>query len=119
MTQGGRGWFGNGRRGCDYQFAGQFGNWVVGIFGGRPMDQHQGQFQLTAPAAPRPRLFQRSQKLDSTWAVGGRIGYCALPGLLTYFNGGWTEAHFSGVNYYRCQRIHWPTPVVSLGTAHP
>jgi outer membrane immunogenic protein len=31
--------------------------------------------------------------------VGGRIGYVALPGLLTYFNGGFTEAHFTTINY--------------------
>ena len=36
---------------------------------------------------------------DYSWAVGGRIGFVALPGLLTYFNGGYTQGHFKGVNY--------------------
>ena len=38
-------------------------------------------------------------KNDYSWAVGARIGYVALPGLLTYFNAGYTEAHFEGSSF--------------------
>jgi Domain of unknown function (DUF6894) len=42
----------------------------------------------------RFRRYLHPHKLDRTWAVGGRIGYVALPGFLTYVNGGYTEARF-------------------------
>jgi outer membrane immunogenic protein len=34
------------------------------------------------------------EKMSSAWAVGGRIGWVALPSLLVYFSGGYTEATF-------------------------
>ena len=35
----------------------------------------------------------------STWAVGGRAGVLVTPRFLTYFDGGFTQARFDGVNY--------------------
>ena len=35
------------------------------------------------------------EKLSSQWAVGGRIGGLVFPQLLTYFSGGYTEAHLA------------------------
>ena len=115
----GRGWLGKVGAGADYQFAGPFGNWVVGIFGDAQWTGIKGNSSFTCPGGcSGPDGFNGSQKLDSTWAVGGRIGYVALPGLLTYWNGGWTEAHFSGVNYFDASGL-LPTPVVSLGSRTP
>jgi outer membrane immunogenic protein len=39
-----------------------------------------------------------TEKLSSTWAVGGRIGWLVSPNLLTYFSGGYTESTFDRVN---------------------
>ena len=36
---------------------------------------------------------------SSTWAVGGRAGVLVTPRFLTYFDGGYTQARFDGVNY--------------------
>jgi outer membrane immunogenic protein len=39
-------------------------------------------------------------KETSAWYVGGRIGYLVTPNLLTYFDGGYTQTHFDGINYF-------------------
>jgi len=36
-----------------------------------------------------------SQKQDSQWSIGGRVGYLVLPQLLTYVSGGYTQAHWT------------------------
>jgi outer membrane immunogenic protein len=40
------------------------------------------------------------EKVDSQWAVGGRIGWLMSPNLLTYFSGGYTEATLSGTGNF-------------------
>ena len=40
-----------------------------------------------------------SERESSTWAVGGRAGVMVTPRFLTYFDGGYTQARFDGVNY--------------------
>ena len=40
-----------------------------------------------------------TEKESSTWAVGGRAGVLVTPRFLTYFDGGYTQARFDGVNY--------------------
>jgi len=40
------------------------------------------------------------EKVDSQWAVGGRIGWLVNPNTLTYFSGGYTEATLTGVGNY-------------------
>ncbi len=35
----------------------------------------------------------------SAWAVGGRLGYTLTPTILTYVNGGYTQARFDGINF--------------------
>jgi outer membrane immunogenic protein len=89
---GGRGWTGRAQGGCDYQFGMGTWNLVVGLFGdydftdvsGRPTEPFFGAYGI--------------EKQSSQWAVGGRIGWLATPQLLTYFSGGYTEAHFDAVN---------------------
>ena len=34
-----------------------------------------------------------------TWAAGARAGFLVTPKFLTYFDGGYTQANFSRVNF--------------------
>ena len=81
--------------GCDYQFAGPWGNWVVGITGDYTFSDVKGD-HLGAPNTTSIG----SLKNDWSWAVGGRIGYLVNPTFLTYFGAGYTETHFNGATYY-------------------
>jgi outer membrane immunogenic protein len=82
-TLGGRGWFGTGQVGCDYQVMPSI---VIGAFG----DYNFGSIKGTT--------FSVDEKLSSSWAAGGRIGWVALPNLLAYVSGGYTEARFDQIN---------------------
>jgi outer membrane immunogenic protein len=86
-TAGGRGWFGTVQGGCDYQFA---PNWVVGAFA----DYDFGSLKGT----PTVLGFYGEEKLSSSWAAGGRVGYVVMPQLLAYFSGGYTQAYFDQLN---------------------
>jgi outer membrane immunogenic protein len=82
-TLGGRGWFGTGQVGCDYQVMPSI---VIGAFGDydfASIKGHVGPFDET---------------LSWSWAAGGRIGWLALPNLLAYVSGGYTQAHFDQFN---------------------
>ena len=98
---GGRGWLGKVGIGADYQFAGPFGSWVVGAFADAQFSDIKGNYSVNCPlTCPGPfGGFVGQLKNDWSWAAGGRLGYVALPGLLTYVNGGFTEANFKQVNY--------------------
>ncbi len=92
---GGKGWMGQVGGGCDYQFAGPMGNWVVGILADYTFSDVKGD-HIGAPATLSVgRLTQ-----DDSWAVGGRIGYLVNPNFLSYFNGGYTETHFKSTTYF-------------------
>jgi len=86
-TAGGRGWFGSVEGGCDYQFA---PNWVVGASANYDFGSLKG--------TPTVNGFYGEEKLSSSWAAGGRIGYVVMPQLLAYFSGGYTQAHFDQLN---------------------
>jgi outer membrane immunogenic protein len=92
-TTGGRGWFGTGQVGCDYQFA---PNWVLGAFGDYNFGSLKGDLATLTGAGV---AIVGSEKMKSKWAAGGRLGYVVLPNLLGYVSGGWTEAHFNQVNF--------------------
>ena len=85
ITLGGRGWFGTGQVGCDYQVMpsiviGAFGDWNFGSIKG-------GSIFSTV-----------DEKMSWSWAAGGRIGWVALPNLLAYVSGGYTEAHVDQID---------------------
>ncbi len=40
-----------------------------------------------------------NERESSTWAAGARLGVLIAPRVLTYFDGGWTQARFDQVNY--------------------
>jgi outer membrane immunogenic protein len=93
QSNGGNGWFGQGQAGCDYQFtAPYFGvQTVIGAFGDYEGGSIQGSNSFPGVTG--------QEKETSTWAVGGRAGVLVTPRFLTYFDGGFTQAHFNGVNY--------------------
>lgn len=95
VINGGKGWFGQGQGGCDYQFNMPLGTWnipvVIGAFG----DWEGGSIQGTQSTVTGVG----SENESSTWAVGGRAGYLVSPRFLTYFDGGFTQARFDQINY--------------------
>ena len=92
-TTGGRGWIGQAQVGCDYQFAGPLGNWVIGAFGDYNFQSVRGDHLGPDTIKVGPL------KQDSAWAVGGRVGYLVTPSFLSYVSGGYTETHFKQVDY--------------------
>jgi outer membrane immunogenic protein len=40
-----------------------------------------------------------NEKMNGQWAVGGRIGWVALPNLMTFVSGGYTQAHFDATTF--------------------
>ena len=118
---GGKGWLAKIGVGADYQFAGPYGNWVVGAFADTDWSNISGQYSFNTSNAPGGLISASSLtgrfRNDYSWAVGGRLGYVALPGLLTYFNGGYTQAHFEGNSFFNTDAPAAPLLTgISLGT---
>ena len=96
-----KGWLGKVGVGYDYQFAGPMGNWVIGAFADATDGNVSGRNNFTCPGAcfgPTQGYYGAIQN-DWSWAVGGRVGFVALPSLLTYFNAGYTQADIKGTSY--------------------
>jgi outer membrane immunogenic protein len=87
---GGRGWFGTVQVGCDYQIG---SNIVIGAFADYDFSGIKGDMSIASAD-----LVGR-EKLKSSWAVGGRIGWLPFQQLLVFVSGGYTQARFSDVNY--------------------
>ncbi len=106
---GGKGWLGKVGVGGDYQFAGPFGSWVVGAFADWDWSNISGQYSFNTAGVPGALIgasnLTGTFRNDQSWAVGARIGFIALPGLLTYFNGGYTQAHFEGTSFFNTSAI--------------
>jgi outer membrane immunogenic protein len=96
LTQGGRGWLATVQGGCDYQFAGT--GFVIGAFADADWTNIRGDHTGDTPGLVGLAATD-TQTLNWQWAVGGRLGYEVLPGLLTFVSGGYTEANFSGATY--------------------
>jgi outer membrane immunogenic protein len=97
FDQGGRGYIGTLQAGCDYQFPIGSHQFVVGAFGDYNFSDIRGDF--TGNGA-RVGLDSGQEKIDWYWAIGGRVGWLVNPQTLTYFSGGYTEAHRTGVGNY-------------------
>jgi outer membrane immunogenic protein len=95
QRQGGRGWLGTIGGGFDYQLHSGL-PWVFptvfGAFADFDFASLKGTIQDQFP------FFAGETKLDRAWSVGGRAGWVVTPGTMSYVNGGWTEAHFTGAN---------------------
>jgi outer membrane immunogenic protein len=92
-TSGGRGWLATGQVGCDYQFNDR---WVVGVFGDFDWTNTRGDYATSIAGTSIPLV--GTLKQTWAWGAGARVGYLVTPSLLTYFNGGFTQAHFDAVN---------------------
>ena len=89
QVQGGKGYLGVVGAGYDWQFA---PTWVAGVFGDFDISSLKGTIQDQDPR------FAGSIKQTSAWAVGPRVGWLPSPQTMTYVNGGYTGARFSGTN---------------------
>lgn len=88
-TEGGRGGLGTISAGYDYQLAKRI---VGGVFADVDLANIKGIWQDEA-------AFVSGTLNESTaWAVGARIGWLVTPQILSYFDGGFTQARFDGVN---------------------
>lgn len=92
-TNGGSGGFGQGQVGCDYQFTAPVLNAgvVAGVFADYEGGNISGDTDFPGVVG--------SYKESGAWAVGGRVGLLVAPRILTYVDGGYTQAHFDGVSY--------------------
>ena len=92
-TSGSDGWLATAGVGCDYQFSGR---WVVGAFADGTWSDIKGDhaWRVFGPG----ETFVGENKMDWSWAAGGRIGYLVNPSFLTYFNAGYTQAHTEAYN---------------------
>ncbi|MBV9531881.1 MAG: porin family protein [Bradyrhizobium sp.] len=90
QRQGGSGWFGTAGLGYDWQLN---NNWVFGIFGDGQFGSLRGTIQ--DPLAD----ISGTIKLQDSWAAGVRLGWLVAPNALSYVNGGYSGAHFSGVSF--------------------
>ena len=102
---GGRGWLAGGGGGCDYQFGfggggGIFGTgqFVIGFLADYYWSDMRGNRNSVTPFLGN--FFSAQEKVDSQWAVGGRIGWLVNPQTLTYFSGGYTEATLTGTGNF-------------------
>jgi outer membrane immunogenic protein len=100
ITDGGRGWLGRFGAGCDYQFK-VLNNWnvVAGLFGDYDAADIHGSFTGAFPLGTFPlgTPLTGEQKERSAWAVGPRIGFLVTPTVLTYWDGGYTQASFNSI----------------------
>jgi len=87
--EGGHGYFGTVGAGYDWQFG---GSWVAGIFGDGQFGSIKGTL-LDAAFANAGDI-----KLRTSAAAGVRVGYLVAPNVLSYVNGGYSYAEFSGSN---------------------
>jgi outer membrane immunogenic protein len=86
----GRGWFGTVQVGCDYQIG---SNIVIGAFGDYDFSGIKGDMTVSAQA------WVGEEKLKSSWAAGGRIGWLPFQQLLVFVSGGYTQARFGQVDF--------------------
>jgi outer membrane immunogenic protein len=90
-SSGAEGWLGRVGGGCDYQFASRF---VVGAFADYDFADLHGT------ALGSLGRFIGDTKESASWAAGGRVGYLITPSLLTYIDGGYTEARSDAVSLF-------------------
>lgn len=92
---GGRGWFGTVQIGCDFQFG---SNIVIGAFADYDWSDIDG---VMTPGAFGGGGVRGNEKLKSSWAAGGRIGWLPFQSqqLLVFVSGGYTQASFDAVGF--------------------
>lgn len=93
QTDGGSGWFGQGQGGCDYQIIAPVFNVpaVIGLFGDYAGGDIDGRSAFPGVVG--------GERESGAWSVGARAGVLITPRILTFFDGGFTQAHFNAVSY--------------------
>ena len=92
QRQGGRGWLGTLGGGFDYQLQQINPHMVVGAFADVDFSSLSGTIQDQNP------FFAGTLKEDWAWSAGARAGWLVTPAILTYVNGGFTQAHFTSAS---------------------
>jgi outer membrane immunogenic protein len=87
QNAGGRGWLGVVTAGYDYQFNDKI---VAGVLADFDFGSIEGNVEDPGP------FWVATTRETAAWTVGARAGWLLTPTALTYVNGGWTQAHFSG-----------------------
>jgi outer membrane immunogenic protein len=99
-NNGGRGFFGMADIGYDYQF--NIGGWnlVAGVLADYDFGNMKGteNFQVLNGFAGVNASITGVEKEKSFWDAGARIGWLITPDILSYFSGGYSNAHFDGMN---------------------
>ena len=97
INNSGKGWYGVGQTGCDYQTSLPLGsfwspNIVIGAFADYGWGGNSVRGTFSSP------LTMGGKSMPWTWAAGARAGFLVTPKFLSYFDGGFTQANFSSVN---------------------
>ena len=97
-NNGARGWLGMADVGYDYQF--NIGGWnlVAGVLADYNFGNMTGTSNFTAAPGAGFTTLTGVEKEKSFWDAGGRIGWLITPDILSYFSGGYSSAHFDGMN---------------------
>jgi len=98
-NNGGRGFLGMADVGYDYQFNVAGWNLVAGVFGDFNFGDLKGTSNFQAASGPGLATTLTGVEKEKTfWDAGGRIGWLITPDILSYFSGGYSQAHFDGIN---------------------
>ena len=89
QVQGGRGWFGTVGTGFDYQASDRI---VFGVLADYDVASLKGTIQDQMP------FFAGTIREQSSWQVGARAGWLVTPAIMSYVNGGYSNARFFGTN---------------------
>jgi outer membrane immunogenic protein len=94
INNAGKGWMARLAVGYDYQFN---SNIVVGVFA----DYDPASIKGTMSTGAANLFFSPvvgTAKEKSEWSVGARAGWLLTPSILSYFDGGYTQARFGAIN---------------------
>ncbi|MGB6964070.1 MAG: porin family protein [Xanthobacteraceae bacterium] len=95
-SNGARGWLGMATVGYDYQFNVAGWNLVAGVLADYDFGNMTGTWNFQAANAVLSTL-TGVEKEKSFWDAGARMGWLITPDILTYFSGGYSQAHFDGM----------------------
>jgi outer membrane immunogenic protein len=115
-TDGGRGWLGRVGAGCDYQVMPSI---VVGAVGDFYLMGVTGTSNLNLSTLAPFSGITGNEKETGAWSVGARIGYLITPRLLSYFDGGYTQASFGQVSYVNSATVGGVVLGASTGLSMP
>jgi outer membrane immunogenic protein len=95
-SNGARGWLGMATVGYDYQFNVAGWNLVAGLLADYDFGNITGTWNFQAANGVLSTL-TGVEKEKSFWDAGARIGWLITPDILSYFSGGYSQAHFDGM----------------------